>query len=48
MVTGVAPFIIGVTTVFLPGRCRMASGTRTVMLVAVVTLRPLKHPAKWR
>ncbi len=30
----------GVTTVFRPGRRRMASGTRTVMLAASLTLPP--------
>ncbi|HEV7267733.1 MAG TPA: hypothetical protein VGN83_22935 [Falsiroseomonas sp.] len=38
----------GMTTVFRPDRRRIFSGTRTVMLVAFVTLRPSALRAKLR
>jgi hypothetical protein len=38
----------GVTIVFRPGRRRIASGTRTVMLVACVMRRPAAPRARWR
>jgi hypothetical protein len=38
------PLCNGVTTVFLPGRRRIFSGTRTVMLVAVAKLRSSACP----
>lgn len=40
VVTGAMPSVIGGMTVILPGRWWIASGTRTVVLVAAVMLRP--------
>ncbi|WP_165982748.1 hypothetical protein [Dankookia rubra] len=48
MATAVAPSSTGITTVFRPGRCRMANGTWTVMLVAMLMLRPSARWARWR
>ena len=48
VMTGVTPSVIGVTTVVRPGRWRITSGTRTVMLVAVVMLPTTARPAGWR
>jgi len=48
VVTGATPSVIGVTTVFRPGRWRIASGTRTVMLVAAVMPPPPGRWARWR